>query len=113
MSPLPGQLSQQGACQGHPNVPADSAHGESRPPQWKPHTDLGSLPPHCGSWGALVVERVISGREVGVLEEHLPAQTGPLQVRVVLVLIGFHTGEHGGSCPREGRQEHLEDRKAR
>lgn len=50
-------------------------------PQLQPgaDTDLGPLPPDGGPWGALVVQRVVSGWEAGVLEEHLPAQTRPLQ----------------------------------
>lgn len=67
-----------------------------------PDTDLGPLPPDRGARGALIVQRVIGGREVGVLEEHLPPQTGPLQGRIVLVLVGLHTREHGGRCPSRG-----------
>lgn len=91
----------------HSNVPADPAMwvglGLLTQLQLGPDTDLGPLPPDSGPWRALIVERVVSGREEGVLEEHLPAQAVPPQGRVVLVLIGLHAREHGGCCLREGR----------
>lgn len=76
-----------------------------------PDTNLRPLPPDCGSRGALIVEGVVGGREEGILEQHLLAQTGPLQRRVVLVLIGLRAGEHGDHVPKKGR--HLEERRTK
>ena len=76
-----------------------------------PDTNLRPLPPDCGPWGALIVKGVVGGREEGILEQHLLAQAGPLQRRVVLVLIGLRAGEHGDHVPKKGR--HLEERRTR
>lgn len=52
------------------------------------------LPDHMSDPVALVKERVVRGREAGVLEEKATLQALPLQGGVLLALKGLHWSEH-------------------
>lgn len=52
------------------------------------------LPDHTSDPVALVKERVVKGREAGVLKEQATLQALPLQGGVLLPLEGLHCSEH-------------------
>lgn len=70
------------------------------------------LPDHASYPVALVEERVVDGREAGILKEEATLQALPLQGGVVLPLKGLDRGEHPAALEDSWRHsEHLRNKK--